>query len=260
MRFAWVACWSVGMAWLFGSSWSVSSQTKNLTVFAASSLSDGFTEIGQLFDAKTGSKTVFQFAGSPTLKTQLENGAMADVYASANTAQFDPLVKTGLVTSGTIFAKNKLVVIAPKKGNAKVKTLGDLGRPGVKLVIADQNVPVGAYTQDALRKLEALLGAGFAARALKNVVSEEVNVKQVALKVQLGEADAGIVYSTDVTPKLEPSVIKIAIPTRYNVTATYPIGILKNSSNPALARAFVDFVRGREGQVTLKKWGFLAAP
>jgi molybdate transport system substrate-binding protein len=245
---------------LMSSGTSVSSQANTLTVFAASSLSDSFSEIGRAFDAERGSKTTFQFSGSQTLKTQLENGAMADVYASASPAQFDPLVKTGLIINGAIFTKNRLVVIAPKKGKGVVKTLRDLGKPGVKLVIADQNVPVGAYTRDALRKLEPLLGAGFSARALKNVVSEETNVRQVALKVQLGEADAGIVYSTDITPKLEPSVIRIAIPTRYNVIALYPIGMLKNSRNPMLARAFVGFVRGDEGQAILKKWGFLAAP
>ncbi len=251
----WIAAGSLIALSSFGSS-----QNNGLIVFAASSLGDAFTEIGLAFDTQMSSKTVFQFAGSQTLKTQLENGARADVYASANAAQFDPLVKTGLVVNNAIFTNNRLVVIAPKKGKGNVKTLKDLGQPGVKLVIADKNVPVGAYTKDVLQKLEPLLGAGFTARALKNVVSEEVNVRQVALKVQLGEADAGIVYSTDVTPKLEPSVIQIAIPTRYNVIASYPIGTLKTSGNPALAKAFVDFVRGKKGRVILKKWGFMVTP
>jgi molybdate transport system substrate-binding protein len=258
-------CWMATSAILIGSSGisssqNSSSQSNALTVFAASSLSDGFTEIGLAFDTKMSSKTVFQFAGSQTLKTQLENGAKADVIASANATQFDPLVKTGLVVGNAVFARNRLVVIVPKKGKEVIKTLKDLGKPGVKLVIADQNVPVGAYARDALRKLEALLGTGFATRALKNVVSEELNVRQVALKVQLGEADAGIVYSTDVTPKLELSVIQIAIPTRYNVIATYPIGTLKSSRNPVLAKAFVDFVRSNQGQAILKRWGFLGTP
>ncbi len=239
-----------------------SSQTgANLTVFAAASLSDSFTEIGKSFDAKTGGKTSFQFAGSQILRTQLENGARADVYASANAAQFDPLVKSGLVVGAGIFTKNRLVVIVPKKGAGNVKTLSDLAKAGIKLVIADKTVPVGGYARQVFANLEQskAYGANYAANVLKNVVSEETNVRQVALKVQLGEADAGVVYTTDVTPILAPSVIQIAIPTRYNIVASYPIGTLKASSNTAAAQAFVDFVRGSEGQAILLKWGFLPA-
>ena len=230
-----------------------------LTVFAASSLTDAFTELGKAFDAKMGSKTSFQFAGSQILRTQLENGARADVYASANSSQFDPLVKSGLVVSAGVFTKNRLVVVVPKKGKANVKTLADLGRAGVKLVIADKTVPAGVYTRQVFAALEksGQYGANFAARALKNVVSEETNVRQVALKVQLGEADAGVVYTTDVTPSLKGDVIQLAIPARYNVIAGYPIGTLNASSNPAAAKRFVDFVRGSDGQAILQKWGFL---
>ena len=232
-----------------------------LTVFAASSLTDAFGELGKAFDAKTGGKTSFQFAGSQVLRTQLENGARSDVYASANAAQFDPLVKAGLVVSAGVFTKNRLVVIVPKKGRANVKTLADLARSGVKLVIADKTVPVGIYTRQVFATLEqsGRYGADYAAKVQKNVVSEETNVRQVALKVQLGEADAGVVYTTDVTPSLKGDVIQLAIPARYNVIAAYPIGTLKAASNPAAAKRFVDFVRGSEGQAILLKWGFLGA-
>jgi molybdate transport system substrate-binding protein len=235
-------------------------QGTNLTVFAAASLTDSFSEIGKAFDAKTGSKTNFQFAGSQVLRTQLENGAKADVYASANSAQFDPLVKAGLIAGGAIFTKNRLVVIVPKKGAGNVKTLADLAKPGVKLVIADKTVPVGVYTRQILETLgkSNKFGVDYTARVLKNIVSEETNVRQVALKVQLGEADAGVVYTTDVTPSLAPSVIQIAIPARYNVIAKYPIGVLKNSSNMDAAKAFTDFVLSRDGQKILGKWGFLS--
>jgi molybdate transport system substrate-binding protein len=238
----------------------VSGQTAPvLTVFAAASLTDSFTEIGQAFDAKTGGKTTFQFAGSQALRTQLENGAKADVYASANAAQFDPLVKSGLVVGAGVFTKNRLVVIVPKKGNGRVKTLADLATPGVKLVIADKTVPVGVYARQVFDNLEksGRYGSGYAAKALKNVVSEETNVRQVALKVQLGEADAGVVYSTDVTLSLAPLVIQIAIPARSNVIASYPIGTLKVSSNAEAAKAFTDFVRSSDGQAILGRWGFL---
>jgi molybdate transport system substrate-binding protein len=232
-----------------------------LTVFAAASLTDAFTEVGQAFDAKTGGKTSFQFAGSQMLRTQLENGAKADVYASANAAQFDPLVKSGLVVNGSVFTRNRLIVIVPKKGSGNVKTLADLAKPGVKLVIADKTVPVGQYARQVLESLtkSGRYGAEYSSGVLKNVVSEETNVRQVALKVQLGEADAGIVYTTDVTPSLAPTVIQIAIPARFNVIASYPIGALKGSSNPDAAKAFVDFVLGSDGQSILSKWGFLPA-
>ena len=242
------------------SSQSVTGQSGTaLTVFAASSLTDAIGEIGKAFDAKTGSKTSFQFAGSQILRTQLENGARADVYASANAAQFDPLVKSGLVMNAGIFTKNRLVVIVPRKGSANVKTLADLAKVSVKLVIADKTVPAGIYARQIFAALDksGLYGADFAARVQKNVVSEETNVRQVALKVQLGEADAGVVYTTDVTPSLKGEVIQLAIPARFNVIAGYPIGTLNAASNPAAAKRFVEFVRSSDGQAILQKWGFL---
>lgn len=236
-----------------------SAHAANLTVFAAASLTDAFTELGQAFDAKTGHKTTFQFAGSQALRTQLENGAKADVYASANSAQFDPLVKAGLVGAGVPFVSNKLAIIAPKSGSSSaVTTLGGLVKSGVKIVIADKTVPVGDYTRRMLSAIDksGSYGKDFSARFMKNVVSEEPNVRQVALKVQLGEADAAVVYSTDVTPTLRPKVQVIALPTRFNQKASYPIGTLKASSNAEAAQAFVAYVLSREGQNILKKWGF----
>ncbi|WP_216320103.1 molybdate ABC transporter substrate-binding protein [Deinococcus aestuarii] len=231
----------------------------HLTVFAAASLTDALTELGKAFDARTGHKTTFQFAGSQALRTQLENGARADVYASANTAQYTPLVDKGLVAPGQAFVSNKLAVIAPRN-NPRVNRLPDLAAPGVKLVIADKTVPVGDYTRRMLAAVDkaGTYGQDFSARALKNVVSEEPNVRQVALKVQLGEADAAVVYVTDVTPALRPSVRVITLPTRFNQSATYPIGVLRGSASPEAAQAFVQYVRSPEGQQTLKKWGFQA--
>jgi len=229
-----------------------------LTVFAAASLTDAFTELGQAFDARTGNVTTFQFAGSQALRTQLENGARADVYASANGAQFDPLVKAGQLDAGPTFARNRLAIIAPRN-SARVRRLTDLAAPGVKVVIADRGVPVGDYTR---RMLTAIDGAGtygrdFSARVLGNVVSEEPNVRQVALKVGLGEADAAVVYATDVTPGLKPKVRVIALPSRFNQSASYPIGVLRASANREEAQAFVKFVLSAQGQRILKKWGFL---
>ena len=235
------------------------SSAANLTVFAAASLTDAFTELGKAFDAQSGNRTTFSFAGSQALRTQLENGAKADVYASANDAQYTPLVTKGLVSPGQAFVRNKLTLIAPKS-NPALQTLNDLTKPGLKLVIADKTVPVGDYTRRMLTAIDrtGTYGKDFSTRALKNVVSEETNVRQVALKVQLGEADAAVVYTTDVTPTLKPLVRVIALPTRFNQNASYPIGVVKGSASPDAAQAFVTYVRSAAGQSVLKKWGFLS--
>lgn len=233
-------------------------RAENVTVFAAASLTDAFTELGRAFDARTGNRTTFQFAGSQVLRTQLENGARADVYASANTALFDPLVQKGLITGGQTSARNRLTVIVPR-GSTRVRTLADLVRPGLRLVIADRTVPVGDYTRRMLAAIDraGTYGRDYSARFLRNVVSEEPNVRQVALKVQLGEADAAVVYATDVTPTLARAVRAVALPTRFNQTASYPIGVLTGANSPQAARAFVEYVRSSEGQGILHKWGFL---
>lgn len=233
-------------------------QAAGLTVFAAASLTDAFSELGRAFDAQTGNKTTFQFAGSQALRTQLEQGARADVYASANSAQFDPLVRAGLLGGGRMFASNKLAIVAAQRG--PVSRLSDLAKPGVKVVLADKNVPAGDYARRMLSAIDraGTYGGDFSARVQKNVVSEEPNVRQVALKVQLGEADAAVVYSSDVTAALKKTVRVVALPSRFNQQASYPIGTLKASANAAQARAFVDFVLSPAGQRILHKWGFLA--
>ena len=230
-----------------------------LTVFAATSLTDAFSELGRAFDAKTGYTTRFQFAGSQTLKTQLENGARADVYASANRAQYDPLVKGKLLEPGQILLRNRLALIVPKS-STRVRSLKDLTLPGVKLVIADKTVPAGEYTRKMFEAINTsrAYGLDFAARVLGNVVSEEPNVRQVALKVSLGEADAAIVYRSDVTPNLKTTVRAITLPERFNQTALYPIGVVRASPQPEAARAFIQYALSPEGQRILKKWGFLS--
>lgn len=237
-------------------------QAANLTVFAASSLTEALTELGRAFDAKTGNRTTFQFAGSQALRTQLENGAQADVFASASAAQFEPLVKAGLVSGGQTFVQNRLAIITPL--SSQVKTLADLTRPGLKVVLADKAVPVGEYTRRMLKAINqasdqaSTYGRDFSARVQNNVVSEEPNVRQVALKVSLGEADAAVVYQTDVTPALKKTVRVVDLPSRFNQSANYPIGTLKSSPSPVQAQAFVKFVLSAEGQKILKKWGFLS--
>ncbi len=237
-------------------------QDKTLTVFAASSLTEAFTQIGLSFTQQTGTKVRFQFAGSQILKTQLENGAPADVLATAEPSINTQLEQSKILEKSQIFAQNRLVVIVPKRGAARVKTLADLAKPNIKLIIAQANVPIGSYTRQVLQKLEdsKRYGTDFAARVLKNVVSEENNVRQVLLKVRLGEADAGIVYVTDATPEIRSSLIQIAIPERQNVIAQYPIGVVRQSKNLISAKEFMQYVLSPASQGILQSWGFLKKP
>ena len=230
-----------------------------LTVFAAASLTASFTDIGKAFEAANpGTKVTLNFAGSQALRTQIEQGAKADMFASADNNNMDPLKTAGLVVGDTpIFTRNRLVVIAPKANPAGVQTLKDLTKAGLKLDIADASVPVGNYFLQSLDKLsaDASYGADFKTQVLARVVSKETDVKQVVSKVSLGEADAGVVYTTDAQAAID-KLITIDIPDQFNVVAVYPIGIVKGSANPVLAQKFIDYVLSADGQAVMKKYGF----
>lgn len=236
---------------------------KTLTVFAAASLTESFTEIGKQFEAAhPGVKVTFNFAGSQQLRAQLEQGAKADVFASANTKEMTTAIITdSLVVSGTqhIFVKNKLIVTLPKNNPGKISALTDLARPGLKIVLADKSVPVGQYALNVLAKMskDAAYGATFQDQVVANVVSREDNVKSVVAKVQLGEADAGIVYTTDVTASAAKDLTTLDIPDKFNVIATYPIAPLKDAPEPKLASQFVDWVLSAQGQQVLIQYGFI---
>jgi molybdate transport system substrate-binding protein len=227
-----------------------------LTVFAAASLTESFGEIVTAFEAShPGVNVTLNFAGSNTLRAQIDQGANADVFASANIKEMDALVSSGLVTEGApqTFLTNQLVVITPANNPAGLSAFDELSRPGLKLVLAAEDVPVGRYARQMLDKV----GADFKARVLANVVSNEADVKQVVAKVQLGEADAGIVYASDAVAA--PELLVIEIPSEWNVLAKYPIAALKNAPQPKLADEFVAFVLSPDGQAILKKWGFSPA-
>jgi molybdate transport system substrate-binding protein len=230
---------------------------QTLTVFAAAALTDAFVEIGQDFEAAHPGLTVaLNFGGSQNLRTQLEQGAVADVFASANQKEMAAAVAGGLVISGTerVFVTNQLVVILPADNPGRVEQLGDLARPGLRLVLAADEVPAGDYSRQVLANLETQFGAEFKARSLANVASNEDNVRQIVAKVRLGEADAGIVYGSDAVAV--PDLRTIAIPAEFNVIARYPIAALARAPHPDLAAVFVDYVLSSAGQATLKKWGF----
>ncbi|MEN6393955.1 MAG: molybdate ABC transporter substrate-binding protein [Anaerolineaceae bacterium] len=236
-------------------------QPMTLTVLAAASLTESFTELGTLFEAAHPHiQVVFNFAGSQQLAQQLAEQAPADVFASASQKYMKETIDSGRVISGTdqIFAKNALVVIYPKANPAGLAALTDLTKPGLKLVLGAKEVPIGQYALDFLDKAsqDPAYGATFKDDVLKNVVSYEDNVKSVVTKVVLGEADAGIVYLTDVTPDAAEKVDKIIIPDEINVIATYPMAAIADSAYPIEADAFVKFVLSEEGQAVLAKYNF----
>ena len=239
-----------------------SATTITLNVFAAASLTDAFTQIGDDFAAvQPGVEVVFNFAGSNQLATQIDSGAPADVFASANPTQMGVAIDAGRIVSGTerTFVRNRLVAIAPSDNPASLTTLEDLAQPGVAIVFAASEVPVGRYTLAFLDKAAAdgSLGEGYKEAVMDNIVSYEQNVRAVLAKVSLGEADAGIVYTSDVGAAAN-DVIQIEIPDNLNTIAAYPIAALSDSANPVLAQQFVDYVLSPAGQQVLVDYGFIS--
>jgi molybdate transport system substrate-binding protein len=218
-----------------------------IKVFAAASLTAAFNELGPKYTAAEGTKVTFNFAGSQALATQIQQGAPADVFASADISNMDKV--KDLVGTPQNFASNLLQIVV-EKGNPKgVKGLDGLANPDLKLVLAAPDVPAGKYAQQAFEK----------ANVTVKPVSQEDNVKAVVNKVALGEADAGIVYVTDVTAGGD-KVEGVDIPEELNVVATYPIATVKASKAQDKAQAFMDLVRSDQGQQVLKKYGFLPPP
>ncbi len=241
------------------------SSASSLTVFAAASLTQAFGELGALYQKQNnGTAAVYNFAGSQQLAQQITNGAPADVFASANNSQMDVAVKSGRIDKATAktFVTNRLIVIFPKDNPAQVTQLQDLAKDGLHLILADKAVPVGQYALDFLDKAvkDPAYGSDFKDRVIAQVVSYEDNVKSVLSKVVLGEADAGIVYLTDVTGDAKDKVGHLDIPDALNVIAVYPIAPLKDSSLPELTQKFIDLVLSADGQAILAKYGFSPPP
>lgn len=239
-------------------------QDGRLTIFAASSLTDAFTELSERFEALNPQVTTrLNFAGSSELATQLMEGAPADLFASANANQMANAANAGLIAGEPIpFLTNRLVVVVPADNPAGLQTFGDLSGQGIRFVSAAPGVPIRDFTEQVLEKAAAdpALGPAFRTAVMANLVSEEANVRQLVAKVALGEADAGIVYQSDVTADIAGRLGVIEIPERLNVTAVYPIAHVAGSQNEKIARAFVDLLLSVEGQEILAKWGFGPVP
>jgi molybdate transport system substrate-binding protein len=233
-------------------------QPKVVTVFAAASLTEAFNSIAATFEAQNpGIQVNLNLAGSQALRLQIEQGAQADVLAFANQKHLQALVDQQLAYHPVNFAENEMVIVIPRANPAQIGSVADLAKPGIKLVLADKAVPAGQYAREVLDRLShnPALGETFAMTVLENLVSEEDNIKLVAAKVQLGEADAGIVYVTDVTPQL----LTVDIPPAHNIVASYPIAIATTSRSLELSEKFVDFVLSPQGQNLLVDHGFVSA-
>src|SRR5215212_6715401 len=231
-----------------GSGSSEDGEESALTVFAASSLTDAFGELKANFEEEhPGTEVKLNFAGSSTLLTQLEQGAPADVFASADEAKKDAVVSDGLAEAPQTFARNRLTVIVPAGNLAGIARYRDL---------AKAEVPVAQYVKESLTKANAVYGSDFSERVLSKVASREADVKAAANRVAVGDADATIVYTSDATPSLRERVEVIEIPEELNVVATYPITVLEGAQSPELAQQWVDLVLSDEGQRVLQSYGF----
>ena len=236
-----------------------SASAVELTVFGAASLKGVLDKAKAAYEtAYPGTTVTISTDSSSALETQIEQGAPADVFLSADTTNPKKLVDGGLADgAATTFAGNKLTVIVPTANPAGITTPADLAKPGVKVIAAGPEVPITKYATQLVGNLakEAGYPADFAAKYAANVASQEDNVKAVVAKIELGEGDGGIVYVTDA--KASDKVTPIDVPDTANVPATYAGVVVKASKNAAAAKTFLDWFAGPDGQAILSESGFL---
>ncbi|WP_440949349.1 molybdate ABC transporter substrate-binding protein [Methanosphaerula subterraneus] len=236
--------------------------THDLTVYAAASLMDASKTLGTAFEqSHPGVSVKFNLAGTQTLRSQVENGANADVFLSAGTAHMKALKGEGYMnnTSVTNFTVNYLTVAMPSNNPGNINTLQDLETPGKKIVMGTPDVPVGTATRTLLGKLtnDTTYGQDYQTKVMSNVISYETEVTSIVSKVMLGEADAGFVYTSSLTGDQASQMKFLTIPDKYNDKTVYQSGVLKNSTQADDAGAFVTFLSSADGQAILKQYGFV---
>lgn len=225
-----------------------------LSVFAASSLREAFEALAEGFEGvHPGVEVTLNFAGSQVLRLQIEQGAAADVFASADREHMDALVHAGLMVEPKVFAYNQLALIVPPDNPSQIATLAQLPKAR-RLVVGLETVPVGRYTEALLRRAAGAWGASYAPRVHRRVVSRESNVRLVRAKVEMGEADAAIVYQTDAA--LSPHVRTVAIPEELNVTVAYLMGRHRQATASMWAPQWTAFLVSDRGRQILKRFGF----
>ena len=238
------------------------SDENTLTIFAAASLTDAFTEVAGQFEADHPEiEVALNFAGSQQLSQQLAEGAPADIFASANLQQMQSAIDAGRIQEDTptVMINNNLVIIYPVDNPAFITRIIDLARPGVRLVLAADVVPAGAYTLEFLEKAsqDPAFGEDFKQGVLDNVVSYEQNVRAVLNKVVLGEADAGIVYRSDLSASDPTEIGLVLIPDPLNISASYLIAPTSDTNKPELTQEFIDLVISTGVQDLLSEYGFI---
>jgi molybdate transport system substrate-binding protein len=230
-----------------------------LTIFGAASLKGALVKVKTTYEASNpGTTLTISTDSSATLETQIEQGAPADVFLSADTMNPEKLVDKGLAEGAAVtFAGNNLTVIVPTANPAGFKTPADLASSGMKLIAAGDSVPITKYATQLVANLAQLSGypADFAAKYISNIASKEDNVKAIVAKIELGEGDAGIVYETDA--KASTKVTPVDVPDTANVPARYAGVVVKASKNAAAAQAFLTWLAGPDGQAILSTFGFL---
>ncbi len=227
-----------------------------LVVFAAASLRESFSTLGDAFEkSHPNLKVIFNFAGSQELRTQIEHGASVDVFASADQKHMAELVRAQKAKSPKLFVTNEPVMVVAKEREKELKSFADIPN-AARIVLGVPEVPIGRYTLQILDKASKTLGADFRSRVEARVVSRELNVRQVLSKVALGEADAAVVYRTDaVTAKDRVAVV--TIPAELNVIAEYPIAVLEAAPHPGLAKSWVELTLSERGRAVLSNAGFV---
>jgi molybdate transport system substrate-binding protein len=227
-----------------------------LVVFAASSLREAFDKLADQFKRRhPGVEVMLNLAGSQQLRLQIEQGAAADVFASADRRQMDALKAGGWVLEERIFARNEPALAVSSASRALVRSLADLPK-ATRIVIAAPQVPIGAYTAEILEGAYRKYGPDFQKEVEARIASTELNVRQVLAKVELGEADAGVVYRTDIAGA-RTAIAAVPIPPELNVRAEYPVAVLKGSRRPELAAAWIELLTSSAGRTVLGELGFL---
>ena len=231
----------------------------SIRIMAGAGMTDAFRAIKQEFE-KTYPETEIElnFAGSQHLAHQIQHGVYCDVFASANRKYMDLLKSENLVDTSQILAYNTLIIgISGKSDN--INKLDDLINDKTRISIAEKAVPVGNYTYQMLDKIDASknFAPDFRERFLNNVISRELTVKGIVIKIVLGEVDAGIIYKTEINPNTRDKIIPVEIDEKYNIKAEFSIAVLKNSTKKEAAQKFINFVSGEKGRKILKEFGFI---
>lgn len=239
----------------------VAKQTDNtskqeITVFAASSLTESMEEVTKLFEKQNPEvKVKLNMESTSRLRLQIEQGVKADIFLSANKKHYDALKEQGFILKGQAFIENSMVVILPKDNPAHIEKVENLQNK-CKLVLAQKEVPAGEYARVIIHSLSGTLGAEFEQKVLSNIVSEENNVKQVVNKVVMGEADAAFVYASDVTTSVKQKVKVLSIAPEHNVKAEYFTSKLKMENENEYVEKFYELLLSSEGQDIFEKYGF----